>query len=817
MSGPSRCFHCQEPIPAGAQWSAQVGGVEQAVCCIGCRAAVEWIQGQGLGDYYRLRCEGVGPGPAASSDYSVLDRPSVQQYYAVQCAPGLYELSLSVEGLRCAACTWLIERALAGVAGVDRVKVHALTQRVTLRWRPERIALSQLAQRLAALGYQPHLADPAREHERIRRERRDAMKRLVVAGVGMMQAMMYGVALYAGAFEGMDPTVRDFFRWVSMAVSAPVIFYAGQPFFLGAWREWQARRLGMDTPVALALALAFLASIYESARGGAEVYFDSLTMFVFFLLLGRFAEQNVRHRAQVSLGVLSTGLPPLARRLRGDEIEEVATLELVAGDEIQVAVGTTVPADGVLLREAADLDEAMLTGESHPVARQPGDTVLAGSLVVSRPVRLQVSRTGAATTISALARMADAAQADKPESLQMAERVARFFIARVLVLTAVTGLIWLWFAPERAFSVALAVLVVSCPCALSLALPTALAAASQGLARLGVLVVRPAALEALAGVRQVVLDKTGTLTDGRIRISHISLAPGVDRAQALALAATLERDAHHPIARAFAGAGVAEVAVQAVQVAGEGVEAVIHGHRYRLGRPQWALEPDHGSYGVPEGDVLLSRDGVGLAGFRLADQQRVDAAPALEALRALGLGTLLVSGDTAPRVAQLADRLGIERWHSDQRPADKISLLERFQALDGPALMVGDGINDAPVLGRAAVSAAMGQGADLAKAHADLILLGQRLTALPQACALSRRTLATIRQNLRWSYGYNALAIPAAALGYVPPWLAAIGMSLSSLIVVWNSMRLARVRDLPGVPRAEAESTYTSAVIERRA
>jgi len=605
-----------------------------------------------------------------------------------------------------------------------------------------------------------------------------------------MQAMMYGVALYAGAFEGMDPTVRDFFRWVSMAVAAPVVFYAGQSFFVGAWREWQARRLGMDTPVALALALAFVASIYESMRGGAEVYFDSLTMFVFFLLLGRFAEQNVRHRAQISLGVLSSGLPPLARRIEDGREVEVATLELAPGDTVRVAAGTTVPVDGTLLEAAAEVDEAILSGESRPLPKQVGDSVLAGSVAVSRPLTLRVERTGAATLLSSLARMADGAQAEKPASLAMAERVARVFVARVLVLTVLVGLFWVWYQPERAFEVALSVLVVSCPCALSLALPTALAAASQGLARLGVMVVRPAALETLAQVRQVVFDKTGTLTDGRIRIASMALADGVPRERALALAATLEREATHPIARAFAATQPLSGEISGRrQIAGEGVEALIDGRRYRLGRAAFALE---GRTAALAGDVLLSVDGAELAGFALEDQLRGDAAAAIADLQSAGVATALLSGDSRSRVAALASRVGIGQWQAEQSPQAKIDALEQAQQ-QGPALMVGDGVNDAPVLGRAAVSAAMGQGADLAKAHADLILLGSRLRALPQALALARRTMATIRQNIHWSYGYNALAIPAAACGLVPPWLAAIGMSASSIVVVWNSMRLLRV------------------------
>ncbi|HWS25999.1 MAG TPA: heavy metal translocating P-type ATPase [Xanthomonadales bacterium] len=813
--GTNPCFHCQEPLPPTGSLAVTVAGKPHEVCCAGCRAAVEWIHGQGLGDYYRLRSDGAGPGRGASTDFSVFDRPAVLRYYAGEAVDGICSITLALDGMRCAACTWLIERALASEPGVLRVKVQALTQRVTLRWRVDAVQLSTLAGRLAVLGYTPHLADPTHVLDRIKRERRESLKRLVVAGVGMMQAMMYGVALYAGAFEGMDPTVRDFFRWVSMAVAAPVIFYSGQPFFSGAWREFKARRLGMDTPVALALALAFAASIFESSRGGAEVYFDSLTMFVFFLLLGRFAEQGVRHRAQVSLGVLSSGLPPLARRIEGEATVEVATLELEAGDQVQVAAGCTIPVDGELLEAHAEVDEALLTGESRPVEKRIGELLLAGSVAVSRPLRLRVLRTGAATLLSSLARMADDAQSEKPASLAMAERVARFFIARVLIFTVLVGLVWLWLVPERAFAVALSVLVVSCPCALSLALPTALAAASQGLGRLGVLVVRPAALETLAQVRQVVFDKTGTLTDGRIRITGTTLAPGSSAEQVRAIAATLEREATHPIARAFASELPLMEASERRQVAGQGVEAVIAGQRYRLGRAGFAFDGSAPAAPSLEGDVHLSVDGRALAAFSLEDQLRSDASDALRELRSAGLGTVLLSGDSPARVAAVAARLDFADWHADQQPAAKIEVLERLQAAHGPALMVGDGVNDAPVLGRAAVSVAMGQGADLAKAHADLILLGSRLRALPQALHLAQRSMAVIRQNIRWSYAYNALAIPAAALGLVPPWLAAIGMSASSIVVVWNSMRLLRVRRPATVAGVLVNSTAAAPLSER--
>lgn len=802
----STCYHCHEPLPASGVVWAVLAGSRKALCCVGCRAALEWIHGQGLGDYYRLRTDGAGPGRASDLDLTVFDRPAVLNYYAGEARDGVAQISLSLEGIRCAACTWLIERALAAEPGVLRVQVQPLTQRVFLRWRVDKVKLSVLAERLAALGYRPQLIDPTSTLDRIKRERRDALKRLVVAGVGMMQAMMYGVALYAGAFDDMETSVRDFFRWISLAVAAPVIFYSGQTFLLGAWREIKARRLGMDTPVALALSLAFVASIYQSWRGGAEVYFDSLTMFVFFLLLGRFAEQSVRHRAQISLGVLSAGLPPLARRISDDGEQEVATLELQPGDLVQVAAGCTIPVDGELL-SAAEVDEAMLSGESMVVYKAAGERVLAGSVAMSRPLRLRVQQTGAATVWSSLSRLADSAQADKPASLQMAERVAQVFVLRLLVLTVAVALAWLWYAPERAFEVALSVLVVSCPCALSLALPTALAAASQGLGRLGILVVRPVALETLAQVRQVLFDKTGTLTDGQIHVARIHAGNGVSKERALALAASLEQEATHPIARAFAGDIKLLAVDQHRQIAGQGVEGHIGGHFYRLGRPDFAA--DGSPLSILEGDILLSEDGSIIAGFQLEDRLRSDAQSSIHDLRGQGLAIALLSGDSESRVAAMAKHLEIDQYYAARTPQAKLDELDSLQQMHGAALMVGDGVNDAPVLARAAVSIAMGQGADLAKAHADLVLLRPRLAALPQALNLARQTMSTIRQNIRWAYGYNVLAIPAAALGWVPPWLAAIGMSLSSLVVVMNSMRLTRRPELntPGETLTETLDT----------
>lgn len=799
LSAASACYHCGEAIPSGSDWHVVVAGQTQAVCCPGCQAAAAWIHGQGLGDFYRLRCEQTTARPEAA-DFSALDRPTVRRYYGQLAADGSLSITLAVQGLRCAACGWLIERVLGGLAGVQRVEVQGLTQRVRLRFDPARQPLSAIATQLAALGYRLSLIDAADDAAQMTAERRDALKRLMVAALGMMQSMTFALSLYGGAFEGMEDSVRDFFRWISLLVTAPVVFYSSRVFFVGCWREWRARQLGMDTPIATAIALAFVASVVETLRGGPEVYFDSVTMFVFLLLLGRYAEQVVRHRARAALGNLTQGLPALATRRRGELEESVATIELEPGDEIRVRAGEVVPVDGTLLAGSSEVDESILSGESLPVSKRQGEILLAGSILRERPARLRVLRTGSDTVLSAIARAAEGAQSDKPDTLRIAERIARHFVQSLLLITPIVAGIWWWLQPDRALEVALSMLVVACPCALSLALPAALAAAGQSLSRRGILLLRSQALEELTRVRQVVFDKTGTLTQGQIRIARVHLLAPWTEAQALRIARALEREATHPIARAFGSAADDPLAMDLRQVAGQGVEASVEGCRYRLGRADFAVEQAPATWVAQAADIWLSADGRPVAGFELSDALRAEAPAVLASLRQAGLLPRILSGDAEARVAALAARLRIESWRAGQRPQDKQEQLDCWQREAGPALMVGDGVNDAPVLGRAAVAVAMGCGADLAKAHADLVLPSGQLQALPEALSTAARCAQIIRQNLAWAIGYNLIAVPAAAFGYVPAWLGALGMSLSSVLVVLNSLRLlkpaaARTRD----------------------
>jgi Cu2+-exporting ATPase len=796
------CFHCGEPIAEGIALKAHVGNEVRAVCCIGCRAAAEWIATLGLGDYYRLR-DAPAARADAVGDFSAWDRAQLQRLYVRNIDSATAETSVLVDGITCAACSWLIERALRGVPGVREVEVQPAAKSVHIAFAPATIALSSVLERIARLGYVPHPRNADSLDASRRRDARDAMKRLVVAGLGMMQAMMYAITLYAGAFEGMEPATRDFFRWLGLVVTTPVVFYAAQPFFVGARRELRTGGLGMDTLVALAIALIYAASVYETFTRGAQVYFDSAGMFVFLLLGSRYLEMRARQRAADRVDALARLTPALAQRRLGDgSIETVGVHELATDDVAVVAVGSTVPADGTLLDAACDVDESVLSGEATPRARRRGETLIAGSIARSGPFALRVTQVGADTALSAIVRLMTRAQAQRTALARFGDYLARRFVGGVLLLTALTACTWLWLDPAHAFAAALAVLVVSCPCAFALSAPIVHARVASVLARSGVLLLRPDALEKLARTTHCIFDKTGTLTLSRIELADVRSAGRLSRDACLALAVRLEESSNHPIAAALRAAAPTQNTLPPAQnlrhIAGAGVEGEILDRRYRLGRAAFAL----GSTAPDTNDIVLADESGVLAWFGLREQLRSDAKSAVAALRAQGVIPELLSGDASLRVAAAARLLDITDFHADTSPEGKLSRLQQLRANGATVAMVGDGVNDAPVLAGADVAIALGGGAHLAQSAADIVLANDRLESVPAARLLARRARVVLQQNLVWAFVYNFVTIPFAALGWVPPWLAAIGMSASSLLAVGNALRIAR---LPAIAATEPE------------
>jgi Cu2+-exporting ATPase len=788
MSASTHCFHCGGTLAADVALFARVGGESQPVCCIGCQAACEWIGGLGLADYYRMR-DATAPRAATAVDLSVWDRDELQRLYVHRRADGNAEINVLIEGMRCAACSWLIEHALSALAGVREVSVNVAGKRARIVWRPE-VALSTVLGALARLGYAPHPLDAKSLDDVDKREQHDALKRLAVAGLGMMQAMMFAIVLYAGDLEGIDHPTRDFFRWIGLIVTIPVVFYAALPFFRGARREWRARRPGMDTPVALALALVFVASAIETARGGAHVYFDSASMFVFLLLGGRYLEMRTRHRAADVVDALARLQPAIAQRLTNGALESIGVHELRAGDCVVIADGATVPADGILLSNECRADESLLSGESKAVRRRRGERMIAGSVVSGGPVEMRVERLGAETMLSAIVRLAGQAQQQRPQWAAYGERAAGYFVIALLCAAAVTGLAWEYFDPSRAFSATLAVLVVACPCAFALSVPAALARALAVLARRGVLVLKANAIENLARVDHFVFDKTGTLTNRKVELLSVAALAQCSADECLAIAAQLEAGSTHPLAQALrsaCGSPIASAATNLRSVSGAGVEGDVDGRHYRLGTTAFALGK---RLRADADEIVLADDSGALAAFAFREHIRAEVPAAVAALRAQGAGIEILSGDSAARVANVAQRLGIDAFQARANPARKLDRLRQLRACGKFVGVVGDGVNDAPVLAGADLAVALGGGADLAQANADIVLANDSLDALVVARTVAAKTLRVMRQNIIWAIVYNAATVPLAAMGWISPWAAAIGMSLSSLAVVLNSLRI---------------------------
>lgn len=753
----------------------------------------------------RSAARAVDPG---LPELSALDDPLNQAAFTTwtQDTGGRREATsqLRLSGLYCAACAGLIEDALLAVDGVLEARVHSATSLALVRWDPLRTRASALVHAVQRAGYGA-VPDAAASARALREaEQRKALWRLFVAGFCMMQVMMYATPAYVSAPGDITPDMLRLLQWASWVLSLPVMLFSAGPFFRSAWNSLRQRRLGMDVPVSLGILVTFIASSGATFDPGGifghEVYFDSLTMFVFFLLGGRWLDLRARHKVALSLEAGTARLPDSVERLRDDgSIERVAVARLAAGDRVRVAAGQAFPADGVLCDGLTLADEALLTGESAPVPKRAGDEVVAGSLNLRAPVVMQVLRLGEDTRQAGIVALMRSALTQRPQFVQQAERLAGPFLWAVLLLAAAAAAWWSFVEPQRAVWVAVSVLIVTCPCALSLSAPAALLAATGGLARRGVLLQRIEALEGLAAIDTVVFDKTGTLTRDQLELASVE-APrdGDDDRALLAGAASLAALSTHPASRALVAAvgegGVAPSQWTAVEEhPGQGLQARDGaGVTWRLGRLAW-VEPGAAPGATDEGALHFGPVGQSRALFTLREQLRDDAAHTLAALRRDGLRVALLSGDAPQRAAALAQRLGIDDVRGGATPADKLAAVAAWQAEGRRVAMVGDGLNDAPVLARADVSFAFAHGSAVARSGADVVLLGQRLGDVALARRQAQRTLRVIRQNLAWSALYNAACVPLALIGWLPPWAAGIGMASSSLLVVLNALRVARI------------------------
>ncbi len=745
---------------------------------------------------------------AAQAAHAVLDEREEWETFSLRQGDA-WESHVGVEGMHCAACALTVEQALQSVPGVREVSVNAASHMARVVWVQERTRPSEWFAALARAGYRAVPATEAGQAQERAAQARLMLWRWLVAGFCMMQVMMYAVPAYVAAPGEMTGDITQLMRWASWVLTLPVLLFCCKPFWAGAWRDLRRGSVGMDVPVALGIFIAFAASSaatfggIEADGSGSEVWFDSITMFVFFLLSGRMLEQRLRDRTAGALEALSRRLPDSVERRAADgSFTRVAVRRLVPGDVVRVLAGEAFPADGGIIEGMTQVDEALLTGESMPLHRGPGQGVLAGSYNLSAPVLARVATTGAATRYAGIVALMQSAAADKPELARLADRVAGPFLLAVIAASAAAAAWWWPAGHAQAIGVAIAVLIVTCPCALSLATPAAMLAAAGALARGGVLVRRLQALETATAVDTVVFDKTGTLTHDRMSVSAIHTRAGTGTEDALRLAASLAQHSLHPASRAVAAAAPAGVppATGIAEFAGQGVSGftvTASGHEeLRLGSAAWCGAPPQ-ARPADTLQVHLS-DGQGwLASFDLDEVVREDALATINTIKAMGLRVQLLSGDQTRAVERLAWRLGIEWAHGSRSPEDKLAHVRFLQAGGHRVAMVGDGINDAPVLALADVSMSFAQAAPVSRARADFIFLGNQLVPVAAVLRQARRTRRIVRQNLAWAALYNAVCVPLAIAGLMPPWLAGLGMAASSLLVILNAARLARLEPVP--------------------
>ncbi len=786
------------------------------MCCMGCQAVSQAIVDNGLIDFYNHRTQKSNkPADLIPVELQVYDSDSLQKSFVtlskdsqggnVRNVRNIREASLILEGIVCAACVWLNEKHVKSLKGVIDFRVNYSTHRASLKWNNDEIQLSEILKAITDIGYNAHPFDPGRLEAIHKKEKSAALRRIALAGLGMMQVMMPAIAIYIGESSDMSESMRNFLRWISLVITTPVVFYSARIFFTSAWRDLKRGIFGMDVPVSLAIGSAYIASVWATITNSGEVYFDSVVMFTFFLLLGRFLEMGARHKAGQVADALVRLLPETATRLDTDEdgIETqtvISANELSLGNSILIKPGETIPADGVVTQGISSTNESILTGESLPLKKQSGDRLIGGTVNGESPLTMKVDKLGDSTVLSSIIRLLDRAQSEKPDLAKFADRSAGVFVLLLLLIALGVFIAWWFIDSSQAFWVALSVLVITCPCALSLATPAALTAATGNLTEKGVLTTRGHALETLSKITHIIFDKTGTLTHGRLKVTDTKQLSDKFSLHALHdLASGLETASEHPLAQAILNLSKNPTNFKHLKAeSGRGVSGIttLSNEEFRIGTQAFVSEIVNSKLEIESSTLKLStRVYLGstnqwLACFELQDEVRNESKQTVKVLQSLGIKVSLLSGDNKQAVSSIAKDLGFTNAKAEQLPEDKLAVVQELQSQGEIVAMVGDGVNDAPVLAASNVSIAMGSGSQLAQASADIVLLSENLSQLPFAIKLSKQMQRIIHQNFAWAILYNVIAIPIAAMGWVTPWMAAIGMSMSSLLVVLNALRL---------------------------
>ncbi len=840
------CFHCGLPVTDKLDITVKYQEKDEAMCCYGCQAVAQAIISSGMDHFYKYRTSNPEKPeeilPEFLQQLKAYDNSVVQKKFVHSTTDeNILEVSLILEGITCAACIWLNEKHLNALDGVISANINYSNHRALVRWDNSKIHLSDILESISRIGYLAHPYDPEQQQRILEKERKQQIKRIGLSGVLGMQVMILAVAKYTGEWWGIEETFNQSFRWISLGLVIPILFYASSVFFKGAYRDLVNKRLGMDVPISLGIGIAFTASLFNTIAGTGDVYFDSVAMFTFFVLTARFFEMGTRKQTSEITEALLNLKPAIATRVINyrainyksinhadkntntqtafaptiEQQECVAVTELNIDDYLLIRPGETIPADGIIINGSSSINEALITGESLPVRKHENDSVIGGSINSENPLVIQVTKLGEDSVLSSVQRLIDRAQHSKPAVAKFADKIVPRFINIILIITVFVAFYWYNTDPSRWLEITISLLVIACPCALSLATPTAITAASGQLAKIGLLPKRAHALETLAQATDFVFDKTGTLTEGKIKLEKIILHAALsaadvknsdyDKNSMLTIAASLEANSEHPIAKALLHANKENLLKvnKLKHTPGEGIEGIIANKQWFIGNKSFIEK--HSSTAVKKVDetdieqenssrIYLATAQHCIAVFILSDIIRNEAASLVKQLKLKHKKIHLLSGDRFEITRNTAKQLKIEHYLGELKPEDKLDQVKTLQQQGAIVVMTGDGVNDAPVLAGADLSIAMGKGTQLAAATADMVLISNNIKHIYHGQLIASKALRIIKQNLGISVVYNTVGITAAAMGYIDPWLAALGMSFSSLIVVSNALRLNKMK-----------------------
>lgn len=776
------CLHCGTEVVPGSPAAPEF-------CCTGCKAAYDLVNGLGLEAYYQRRCIDPDAKPLRPDEVEAAADLSAHVHAEKD---GSHSLHLMVEGLHCAACVWLIETVLRRQPGVIQARVNMTTRRLTVRWNPAEAGdANALVAPVARIGYRLVPYDPAALGRQTQAQEKELLRCMAVAGFAAGNIMLFSVSVWSGV-EMADAT-RDLFHLISALIAFPAIAYAIRPFARSAVSALRHLRTNMDVPITLAVVLAALMSLWETLRGGPHAYFDASVTLLFFLLIGRYLDSRARGRARSAAEHLLTLQAQAVTVVEADGTRRAVPADRVTeGMRVLTAVGERVGVDGVVEEGTSDVDTSLITGETTPQAVTPGASVFAGTLNLTAPLWLRVRAVGERTLLAEIVRMMEVAEQGRAKYVALADRVARYYAPVVHLLALATFVGWTVFSSlpwQETLLIAVSVLIVTCPCALALAVPVVQVIASGRLLRRGILLKSATALERLTAVDTVVFDKTGTLTRGQPELVRGAEEPWTE--DDLRLAAGMAAASRHPLARAIARAVAAPVVAGVEEVPGKGVRCRRPEGEVLLGSAAFCGAPaDAPAHAGPE--MWMARPGRAPVRFRFVDAPRSDAAAVVAELKRRGLAVELLSGDRAPAVAAVAAELGLESWRAECTPADKTERLHELRAQGHRVAMVGDGLNDAPALAAAEVSLSPSTAVDVSQTAADVVFQGEKLAPVVEVLDVARKGDRLVRQNFILAFAYNSVTIPLAIAGHVTPLIAAVAMSTSSVAVITNALRLSR-------------------------